>query len=147
MNRVSDLFGPLKALARIRPPCELARPGAENLEHYIPGVMPHRGPCRGSYAEWHRFLDECLEAGIATTYTDQEGEHFRGFATPLGFALLRRWRWLRDSEAQGLPYEDAELAFTAAFERDREALIEAANRQEIDAALAALEKDRRYGVR
>lgn len=124
MNTIKELFGPLRALAHIRPP-------------------------KRSYADWHRFLEQCREAGVAAILRDPKGTEadFRGFATPLGFALLRRWRWLRDSEARGLAYDNAEIEFQTSFERDRKALIEAGQQAQTTAHRAIRERDGgKYGL-
>jgi hypothetical protein len=125
MKSIGELFGPVRSLSHIRPP-------------------------EGSYADWHRFLDECREAGIAAVY-EGEGRHnepeFHGFATVLGVALLRRWRWLQESEARGIPYAEAESAFAAAIERDSAAIAESAHLQAGASARAAREREKkRYGV-
>lgn len=89
-------LGPMRALAHIRPPDP-------------------------SFEDWHRFLDQCQHAGLSAVFVDREGD-FINFATPVGLSLLRRWRWLRDCEARGIGYEQAEYEFEAAMERDGEAL-------------------------
>jgi hypothetical protein len=111
IKRISDLLGPMRALAHIRRP----------------------GP---SYADWHRFLEQCRAAGVAGIYggSDARNRDFQGFATPLGWPLLRRWRWLRDCEERGLPFAEAEQLFRASIERDGNALASAD--QERAAALA-----------
>jgi len=109
MNRARDLFGPITALATIRPP----------------------GP---SFADWRRFLEECREAGIAAVEGSQ-------FSTPLGYALLKRWRWLEDSERMGVPYEQAEAAFCAAIDREREAYGRADRERAETAARTLAERD------
>lgn len=112
MHRAKDLFGPLTALAKIKRP----------------------GP---SYREWHRFLSDCQKAGVAALVSQDPPQ----FATPLGFALLRRYRWLKDSEERGIPYEQAEQQFCAEIERDRGGLYAAAIAQERQRARALRERD------
>lgn len=100
-------------------------------------ALAHIRPPGRSYADWLRFLEQCREAGVGAIYRDKED--FQGFATPLGFTLLRRWRWVRDSVAKGLEYDQAELAFDAGLERDKEALIDA-EKQQGEAAAKAREE-------
>lgn len=102
---VQELLGTLKALAHIRPP-------------------------KRNFADWDRFLEQCREAGVAAVYGNERGEMTGGFVTPLGYALLRRWRWLRDSRAAGLDYEAAEMAFYVGLERDKAALTAAERERE-----------------
>lgn len=115
MNSIRELLGPTANMADIRSP----------------------GP---SYAEWHRFLDECEEAGLASTIGTERGIDTGRLGSPLGFALLRRWRWLKDSEERNIPYEVAEAAFTAAMDRDHDALVEHAHAQDRRRAAAIREK-------
>ena len=110
MQRASELLGSMRALAHIRPP-------------------------GGSYADWHRFLEQCREAGVAAILAPSGGKddgEFHGFATVLGLALLRRWRWLRDCEKRGVPFEEAEALFQVGIERDKDALT-AAEQERVDA--------------
>src|SRR5262252_10293048 len=103
LRRASELIGHMRSLAHIRPP-------------------------KGSYADWHRFLEQCRAAGVAAIIGPADGKDdgkFHGFATPLGFALLRRWRWLRDCEKRGVPFEEAEQLFQVGMERDKDALAQA----------------------
>ena len=120
MNTLRELLGPTASLAHIRPP----------------------GP---SYAEWHRFLREAEEAGLASTTGSARGVSSGLLASPLGYALLRRWRWLKESEDRGIPYAEAEAAFEAAIDRDRDALIGTAKEQDRRraAAIAETEKKRK----
>ena len=111
MISVDDLLGPLKALRSIQPP-------------------------KGSYADWDRFLEECRKAGIAAL--DKPGGVF---ATPLGYALLRRWRWLKESRERGIPYQEATVAFDAMVERDRDASLAGDRDRMQTAARAMRERD------
>jgi len=132
MRRASELLGSMRALAHIRPPCALAAAGKGN----------HDGPCKGSYADWHRFLEQCRDAGVAAILAPQDGKDdgkFHGFATALGLALLRRWRWLRDCEALGVPFDQAEQLFQVSMERDKDAITKA--EQERVAALARAQEE------
>jgi len=117
MTSARQLLGPMTTLAEIRPPGR-------------------------SFAEWHRFLEECREAGVAALTEDR-----RAFATPLGYALLRRWRWLEDAEQRGLRYDDAERAFSAAIERDSAALKASLEETERARARAMQERDPRAARR
>ena len=118
MMKLSDLLGPTAKLAHIRPP----------------------GP---SYAEWHRFLAECEEAGLASTEANARGISTGLLASPLGYALLRRWRWLKEAEDRGIPYAQAEAAFEAAIDRDRDALIGTAKEQDRHRAAAIAETEKK----
>lgn len=81
MMSASRLLGAMRAVATIPPPAR-------------------------SFEDWERFLEACREAGM-TGYDDARRE----FATPLGEALLKRWRWLRDARARGLDFETASDEF------------------------------------
>lgn len=116
MSLLRDEFGALRALAGIQPPGR-------------------------SYADWHRFLTECAEAGVAAVYGDGNGNATARFGTCLGYPLLRRWRWLRDAEERGLPYADAEAAFGLGYERDAKALRAAEDDQRSALARAQDERD------
>jgi hypothetical protein len=94
-----------------------------------------------SYADWRRFLEDCRQAGVAAILADSRGQSTGDFATPLGYALLRRWRWLQEAEERGLRYEDAERAFDAAIERDRDALAASMREQEHRRAKAVRERE------
>ena len=113
MRTARELLGPMVALAHIKPP----------------------GP---SFAEWRRFLEDCREEGVAALTEDRQA-----FATPLGYALLRRWRWLEDAEANDVPYYEAERAFSASVERDSEALRTSLIETERARARAMAERDPR----
>lgn len=116
--RVWKLLGPTSALAEIKPP---------DLK---------------SYDDWERFLEECRVAGAAAVYKDREtGEATPEFAGPLGFALLRRWRWLQDARERGIPFYQASAAFDAAIDRDREAVLEAIRQQAARRQKAMAERD------
>lgn len=99
------------------------------------GALAHIKPPARSFSDWRRFLDEAREAGVAALDGNEQ------FATPLGFALLRRWRWLEDAERRGLRYEEAETAFAAAIERDSAALKEAMKQADRQRARAMSERD------
>lgn len=116
MRRLSDELGTSRVIARIRAPGR-------------------------SYADWHRFLEECREAGLAAVYGDANGESRAEFVTPFGYALLRRFRWLRDAEAMGLPYEEAEAAFGVGMERDADALRRADEDREASMLRAMQERE------
>lgn len=118
MTRLQDLLGPLRQLEHIAPP----------------------GP---SYAAWERFLEDCRAEGVAALLPDSSGQSAPLFATPLGYALLRRYRWLEESQRLGMPYQEAERAFTAAIERDSAALAEAEHERQRRLARAMRERDKR----
>jgi hypothetical protein len=44
------------------------------------------------------------------------------FDGPLGYALLRRWRWIQDARDRGISYGEAEAEFSALIDRERAAL-------------------------
>lgn len=115
MNRVSELLGDAAKLAKIAPP-------------------------KGSYADVFRFLEECRAEGVASIEVDAKGEA-KGFATPFGLALLRLYRWAKESENRGIPYEEAVTAFNAAIERTEGAEKALVREQEQRAARAMRERE------
>jgi hypothetical protein len=60
---------------------------------------------QSSFEDWARFLTDCDEAGLSAV--SDKGQ----FATELGFALYRRWRWLAYAKEFGLSYAAAEAAW------------------------------------
>ena len=122
MKSARNLFGPMTALATIRPPGR-------------------------SYADVRRFLEDCRKAGVAAVIESKDGQPTAEFATPLGPALLRLWRWVEDSERMGIPYEAAEASFNAAIERDRDAFTTSMLEQQRTSARARHERDNKNGKR
>jgi hypothetical protein len=112
LHALRESLGELSALRKIRPPGR-------------------------SYADWRRFLEECREAGVAGLVS----EHPPRFANFLGPALLRRWRWVEESERMGIPFEEASRAFDAAIERDGESLNGAMAQQQRTRYSAERERD------
>jgi len=91
-----------------------------------------------SYADWKRFLDECEAAGLVAV-VDDAGKATA--AEPFGMALLRRWRWLHDSIAAGLEYEQAEAAWVAGMEREQAAMAESMRVSDRNRAAAIRERE------
>lgn len=83
-------------------------------------------PPGASYAEWHRFLAECAEARTG----------------PLAVALRRREAWLTDAEARDIPYDQAELEFSASMERNGGAVVAAERERAQQLAKVAKENGR-----
>jgi hypothetical protein len=112
LHTLHETLGELTALRKIRPPGR-------------------------SYDDWRRFLEECREAGVAALTS----EHPPRFANFLGPALLRRWRWVEESERMGIPFEEASRAFDAAIERDSDAMNGAMAHQQRMRQSAERERD------
>jgi hypothetical protein len=112
MKRVSELLGPMRSLGEICPPAR-------------------------SFADWRRFLEEARQAGVAGL----ENQDPPVFATPLGYSLLRRWRWLEESERRGLTYEAAEAWWKATADRENDALEESMRSQDRTRARAMAERE------
>lgn len=92
-------------------------------------------PPYGSFEDWDRFLEQCREAGVmALEY---------GQLTPIAAALLKRWRWVRESRERGIPYQEAATAFDAAIERERDAMRATMKSSAIAAKRAREERDGR----
>lgn len=130
LKQAKEQFGAMRALRHIRPPRLTCKPG-----------HTHDGACRSTYDEWRRFLEQCRAAGVAAIYTDDDGT-FRGFATPLGYALLKRWRWLTDCEARGVNEEEAEREWLVRYERDKDALLQSEREREEAVQRALHERDK-----
>lgn len=116
MNTIKQLFGPMAALATIKPPGR-------------------------SYSDVRRFLRECEDAGLSGWQTDRNGHATKEPATPLTFALLRLYRMVDEGEQRGIPYQEAELAFNVAIERDRQAHAESMAQQQETARRARAERN------
>jgi hypothetical protein len=94
--KLGGFLRPTDALARIKPPAR-------------------------SFADWERFLNECEAAGLCSTIANSYGESTGIFASPVAYALLRRWRWLRYCREKGISYEAGEALFDEGIEKaDRE---------------------------
>ena len=116
MNTIKQLLGPMAALANIKPPGR-------------------------SYADVRRFLRDCEDAGLSGWETDRAGRATNVPATPLTFALLRLYRMVDEGEERGIPYQEAEIAFNAAIERDRQAHAESMRLQQEHAQRARAERN------
>jgi hypothetical protein len=91
LRPLSELLGPLKALATIEPPCR---------KH---GPPP-------SLEQWEAWLKECDEAGISGVYQRPDNPRRWHFTTVLGLAFLRRWKWVRDNAELRLADGEAQEA-------------------------------------
>jgi hypothetical protein len=93
MKSVRQLMGGACALSRIKPP----------------------GP---SFADYRRWIDECIEAGVVVVEADKQGRPAR-YSGVFAQAIAKRIAWLQDALQRGIPYAEAEAAFDAAIDRAR----------------------------
>lgn len=127
MKLLRGLLGPLSALETIRPP-------------------------GSSFEDCERFLEDARAAGVASLAADRDGVSRAEFGTPLGMALLRLYRWMKDARANGLTYDQAKRAWAASFEREAAALQESARQTDARRVKAASERNgpargkARYGL-
>jgi len=89
------------------------------------GLKDIRPPGR-SFGDWERWLREVAPIALDS---------------PLGFAIIRRKRWLDDARRRGLVYEQAEQEWNATYERDAAAISASLHRQDQQRARALRERD------
>lgn len=116
MKRLGDLLKPSTALAKIPPPGR-------------------------SYAGIERWAKDCEDAGLASTIIDERGRDTGILASPWAIGIARLRREARAARDEGLPYEEFELRFNAAIDRDRQASREAMKRNERTVARAVKERN------
>jgi hypothetical protein len=73
------------------------------------GSKNFRNPA--SFEDWREFLVE-----HRAPPSPPEKPEFGG---PFGFAMQKRWDWLQDALARGIPFQEAEQAFSDAVDRAR----------------------------
>lgn len=111
MKRFRDLAGGSSALARIKPP----------------------GP---SYADWRRWIDDCIAERVIGIEVDKQGRPVR-YVGVFAQAIAKRIAWLQDALQRGIPYQEAEAAFDAACDREKAQEYRAASRFDLAVAEAA----------
>ena len=70
-----------------------------------------------SFADYRRWIDDCIEAGVVVVEADKQGRAVR-YSGVFAQAIAKRVAWLQDALQRGIPYSEASDAFDAACDRE-----------------------------